>query len=325
MSTESADAWNSVCSKLIHYCVSKDKSPLLSLSWIDFGKFVITGAQSGEIERWSVNNINHEEVLNAHESAVSAMSRSNDESIIVTGDESGQIKIWSRNLMFQHNLDTHKECVRGIAFAPHNIKLLTCSDDKTAKVTDIETGKEMSVFSKHAAEVKACDWHPYEGVVMTGGKDNFAKLWDPRSAEELCILYAHHQYINRIKWHSNGNWVATGSKDSSVRVHDIRTMKTLEIFQQHKKEVSALAWHPYIEDLLVSGSADNSLVYWNMTEGKMEREILMAHEKEITGAEWHPLGYVLATCSTDNTAKFWARTKCGDTTEMLYNAIKPIV
>ncbi len=285
---------------------------------------MVTGAQSGEIARWSGSTFAPEFVFEAHKAPITSMALAKNESVLATGDETGVLKLWDRNVSFQHQLNIHTENIRGISFGPENIKMLTCSDDKTARVTDVETGKEELVFTKHGAEVKSCDWHPYKALVMSGGKDNFAKLWDPHSGEELCTLYAHHQQVSKIKWHQNGNWVATGSKDASVRVHDIRTMKTLAIFQLHKKEVTSLAWHPTIEDLLVSGSSDNTLIYWNVKDGAAEKEILLAHEKEITGIEWHPLGHVLATSSLDNTTKFWGRAKPGDSIDLIYNVIKPM-
>jgi len=324
LATESLGAWEGVCPKSLHFCISKDKSPLYALAWINFGKSVITGAESGEIAQWNGTVFTLERNFVAHNTSIISLVLSKNESIVVTGDDSGQIRIWNKDLQAKGELGVHTESVRSVSFAPESNKVLTCSDDKTAKVTDIETGKIDTTFNKHGAEVKSCDWHPSKGLVMTGGKDNFGKLWDPRTTEELCTLYAHNQHISKIKWHANGNWVATGSKDSSVRVHDIRTMKTFRNFQQHKKEVSALSWHPTIEELLVSGSLDNSMVYWNVREESMIKEILQAHDKEITGIEWHPLGHMIATSSLDNTTKFWGRAKCGDESKLLYNVVKPL-
>lgn len=324
LTTEHSDSYDAICPKQIHYCISKNKSPLLSLAWINFGKFVITGAQSGEISRWSGTTFTSELSFPAHSSAVTALNVSKNEIIVTSGDETGLLKLWDRNLNFKNQFNIHNESIKGISFSPENNKIITCSDDKTVKITDLETGKKESEFLKHGAEVKACDWHPYKSLVISGGKDNFAKLWDPHSGEELSTLYAHHQYITKIKWHQNGNWVATGSKDASVRVHDIRTMKTLAIFQQHKKEISGIAWHPNNEDLLVSGS-ENMLIYWNMRDLCLEKDIGAAHDKEITGIEWNPLGHMLATCSLDNTTKFWGRAKPGDTIESLYKAVKVMI
>lgn len=322
LATESLGAWESVCSKSLHFCISKDKSPLYSLAWINFGKSLITGAESGEIAQWNGTTFNLEKNFVAHNTSITAIALSKNEEVIITGDDSGQLKLWDRDLQLNHQLSTHTESVRGISFGPEGSKILTCSDDKTAIVTDVETSKVEATFLKHGAEVKACDWHPSKGLVMTGGKDNFGKLWDPRTGEELCTLYAHHQHIGRIRWHRNGNWVATGSKDTSVRVHDIRTMKTFAVFQQHKKEVTALAWHPVVEELVVSGSLDNSLIYWSVRDECLLKEIILAHDKEITGIDWHPLGHMIATSSLDNTTKFWGRAKCGDESKLLYSITK---
>ncbi len=307
LATESVDAWDAVCPKQVHYSVSKDKSPLYCLAWINFGRSLLTGSYSGDLAQINGSTFAQENVFEAHKAAVYSAAVSHSDNIIATGDANGEVKFWNRSLMpllgdNAQRPQIHTETVRGISFAPGDTKIVTCSDDKTAKVVDVETGKQEVVFDKHSAEVKTCEWHPQKALVMSGGKDNLCKLWDPKSGEMLCTLYSHHQQINRIRWHANGNWVMTASKDASVKVHDIRTMKTINNFQQHKKEVTAIAWHPTIEELLVSGSAD-ALIYWNMKEGGSEKEILLAHEKEITGIAWHPLGHMLATSSLDNTTK----------------------
>lgn len=43
-----------------------------------------------------------------------------------------------------------------------------------------------------------------------------------------------------------------------------------------------------------------------------------AHDQAIWALEWHPLGHVLASGSNDNSTKFWARNKPGDTLEDFY-------
>ena len=309
LATESVDGWDAICPKLIQSCMSKDKSPLYCLAWTRFGKSLLIGAHSGEALKLNGSTFAHEDDYSMHKAAIVSMILSHNENLLASGDSSGEIRLWDRNMKlvkgFLDQAALHTESIRDISFAPGDNKMVTCSDDKIAKVTDIETGKQDVVFLRHGAEVKACQWHPHKGLIMSGGKDNFGKLWDPKSGDELCTLYAHHQQINKIRWHSNGNWVMTASKDTTVRVHDIRTMKTIANFQQHKKEVTSIAWHPSIEDLLVSGAADNSLIYWSMKDLTIIKEVTQAHGKEVSDILWHPLGHVLATCSQENTAKVW--------------------
>lgn len=71
----------------------------------------------------------------AHEQAVRAMVFSHSENWLLTGDDAGVIKYWKPNLELVKSAPAHKEALRGIAFAPSDLKFATVSDDSTVKAS----------------------------------------------------------------------------------------------------------------------------------------------------------------------------------------------
>lgn len=80
---------------------------------------------------------------------------------LASGDHDGFVKYWQPNMNNVHMFHAHKyEPVRSISFAPTDAKLVTGSDDGTARVWDFARSVEERVLSGHGADVRSVDWHP---------------------------------------------------------------------------------------------------------------------------------------------------------------------
>uniref|UniRef100_A0A1I8B9Z6 WD_REPEATS_REGION domain-containing protein n=1 Tax=Meloidogyne hapla TaxID=6305 RepID=A0A1I8B9Z6_MELHA len=206
------------------------------------------------------------------------------------------------------------------SFCPTDVKLVTGSDDATARVWDFARCNEERVLRGHGADVRSVDWHPTKALIATGSRDSQqpVKLWDAKTGQCLATLHDHKNSVMAVQWNKNGNWLLTGSRDHVIKLYDVRMMKEVQTFRGHKKEVTALAWHPVHEGLFVSGGGDGALGYWLVNNDKELALLEQAHDMAIWTLEWHPLGHILATGSNDNNTKFWSRNRPGDTQEDVF-------
>lgn len=74
----------------------------------------------------------------------------------------------------------------------------------------------------------------------------------------------------------------------------------------HTKEVTSVAWSPNGHQL-VSGSADNTIIVWDATNGQPLRT-LKGHTGSVTSVAWSPNGQQLASGSDDYTIIVWDAT-----------------
>ena len=300
--------------KFVHVSTNKIKCPVNALVWTPGGRRLLTGCQSGEFTLWNGMCFNFETIIQAHQRPVQSMKWTHNENWLITGDDGGTIQYWTTTLNKAKQIPVaHRESVRDLTFSPSDFKFASGSDDTTVKIWDFAEGKVEQQLSGHGGDVKGVSWHPKMGLVASCSKDRMIKLWDPKAGKALTNLHGHKSTVMCLEWNRNGNWILSGGRDQTLRVFDIRMMKMLQTYKGQNKDITSLCWHPIHEDLFVSGGYDGSVLYWLVSDPSPKADVRNAHETAVRGMAWHPMGHVIATCSHDNSTKFWGRTRPGDT------------
>ena len=304
----------SFATKFVHVSTNKIRTPVRVVTFMPDGRRLLSCSQNGEFTLWNGMSFNFETILQAHDCAIQAACWSKNENWLLTGDDTGRIKYWQTNLNNLKSVNAHAEPVRGVSFAPTDLKFCSCSDDTTVRVFDFARAAPVHTLSGHGGDVKCVDWHPHKGLLASGGKDSLTILWDAREGKKAVDIHAHKNQVTCLKWNANGNWLATGCKDQTIKVFDIRTMKELENFRGHTRDVTAVVWHPQHETLLTSGGYDGTIMYWIVGRGQEEcaAQVKGGHEAAIWSMTWHPAGHILCSGSNDNTTKFWCRNRPGE-------------
>ncbi|ACO69977.1 predicted protein, partial [Micromonas commoda] len=304
----------SFATKFVHVSTNKIRTPVRVVTFMPDGRRLLSCSQNGEFTLWNGMSFNFETILQAHDCAIQAACWSKNENWLLTGDDAGRIKYWQTNLNNLKSVNAHTEPVRGVSFAPTDLKFCSCSDDTTVRVFDFARAAPVHTLSGHGGDVKCVDWHPHKGLLASGGKDSLTILWDAREGKKAVDIHAHKNQVTCLKWNANGNWLATGCKDQTIKVFDIRTMKELENFRGHTRDVTAVVWHPQHETLLTSGGYDGTIMYWIVGRGQEEcaAQVKGGHEAAIWSMTWHPAGHILCSGSNDNTTKFWCRNRPGE-------------
>ncbi|EJD06265.1 WD40 repeat-like protein [Fomitiporia mediterranea MF3/22] len=321
----------SLTTKFIHTSTNKIRCPVNCVAWTPEGRRVLTGSTSGEFTLWNGLTFNFETILQAHDSAVRALSFSRSGAYLASADQTGIIKYFQPNMNNLTAWQGHREAVRDISFSPDDARFATASDDSTVRIWNFEESKEERVLSGHGWDVRCVQWHPSKGLLASGSKDNLVKFWDPRTGTCLSTLHHHKNTIQALSWSPDGGILATGSRDQTIRLFDIRAMKEFRVLRGHKKEVCSLTWHP-IHPILVSGGSEGSILYWDVdspasilansssqsstavsqaTEGP-RATLAQAHDSNVWSLAFHPLGHILVSASNDHTTRFWARERPGD-------------
>lgn len=93
--------------------------------------------------------------------------------------------------------------------------------------------------------------------------------------------------------------IVTGGSDRNAVVFNKDTEQVIAIMQGHAKKVSSVIYHP-TEDLVLTGSLDNTIRVWGVQQTAPCAHVLRAHDGAVTGLSLHATGDYLLSCSSDS-------------------------
>ncbi|MGH8533542.1 MAG: NACHT and WD repeat domain-containing protein, partial [Gammaproteobacteria bacterium] len=120
---------------------------------------------------------------------------------------------------------THEATVGAVAFSHDGRYLATGSNDNTARVVDVTTGKEL-IRVAHEATVGAVAFSPDGRYLATASEDNTARVVDVTTGKELSRV-THEGAVVALAFSPDGRYLATGSGDNTARVVESMTGKEL--------------------------------------------------------------------------------------------------
>lgn len=136
--------------------------------------------------------------VDAHERAISSLKISNSTKIIASASADKTVKLFSLDV--NNSSNSESECKRvgrlgegkNFISEDHNYGIndclwgrddswiVTCSDDKTLKLWDVETERCLRTFTGHKGFVFTVQQHWSTGLLVSGSFDNTVRLWDIR-------------------------------------------------------------------------------------------------------------------------------------------------
>jgi WD40 repeat protein len=106
-------------------------------------------------------------------------------------------------------------------FAPDGSRILTASDDNTARLWDVD-GNLLATLLGHTGRVNSAVFAPDGGRIVTASSDRTARLWD-RDGNPLATLEGHVAEVNSGVFARDGRRILTASSDGTARLWEAET------------------------------------------------------------------------------------------------------
>ncbi len=196
----------------------------------------------------------------------------------------------------------HEDVVRGVAMSPDGTRVATASNDKTAKVWDAATGRELLTLRGHRDWAWDVAFSPDGRRIVTASPDRTARVWDAVTGQHVLTLEGHEHSVNRTIFSPDGKLLATGSVDKTAKVWDAATGRALLTLRGHESGVESVAFSPDSRLVATSAGRDEALKLWDARSG---RQSLVLRSGRVSGVAFTSNGQRVVTAHNDRTARVW--------------------
>lgn len=189
-------------------------------------------------------------------------------------------------------------------FSSDGQRVVTASDDKTARVWHASTGQLLAEL-RHTDKVHCAQFSPDGQRVATASFDGTARLWDSHTGRALTAPLQHDDCVHWVEFSPDGERLASASKDKTVRLWDARTGQMLLPPLTHADELYLFHSVHFSPDGTRVAAASGSIgQVWDVATGK---PVLapFKHEGRVNSVRFSPDGQRLVTTSYDATARIW--------------------
>jgi eukaryotic-like serine/threonine-protein kinase len=204
-------------------------------------------------------------------------------------------------------LSGHDNLVNTAAYSPDGTRIVTASNDKTARIWDARAGLQLTVLTGHGGSVYCAAYSPDGSRIFTASADKTARIWDARTGAQLAVLSGHRDEVSCAAYSPDGSRIVTASDDKTARIWDARTGAQLAVLSGHDDSVVTAAYSPD-GMVIVTASDDKTARTWDARTGA-QRAVLSGHSDRVDSVDYSPDGTRIVTASRDRTVRIWdART-----------------
>ncbi|ETO33365.1 hypothetical protein RFI_03740 [Reticulomyxa filosa] len=225
----------------------------------------------------------------------------------------------------------HEGVVWSVQFSPFDggRSIISGSDDKTIRLWDTQSGKQLQIFHGHMGSVycvqfspfhRSAQSHSYYGI-CSSSMDKSIRFWNIQTGKQFQIFDGHTRGVNCITFSpfDTGRILCSGSLDKTIRLWDVHTCKTLHTFDEHTNYVNCVQFSPLRNNetagnrsycgsgyTICSGSSDNTIGVWDIQTTKQITSFT-GHEALVSSVQYSPFdfGNIICSGSWDNTIRLW--------------------
>ena len=121
----------------------------------------------------------------------------------------------------------HAGIIFDATFSPDGRRLVTASEDKTARIWDATTGQEVASALHHSDWVFSARFSPDARYVLTASRDHMVRLWDWRTARLARPALEHEDEAFAAVFAKQGPWLLTVSRDGDAGIWEWQTGKAV--------------------------------------------------------------------------------------------------
>lgn len=166
---------------------------------------------------------------------------------VAFSDYEGRIEVWDwvANTR-QISLPGHgrapvwQAAIQDLAFTPDGAGLLSAGSDRTLRLWQLRSGRELRRLSGHTEVVTALAFSPDGAALATASCDQTVRLWDVATWQPQTVLRGHLDEVWDVTFLPDGSTLASAGKDGTVRLWDAHPNAERQFMWQVAKDIQAI-------------------------------------------------------------------------------------
>jgi WD40 repeat protein len=202
-----------------------------------------------------------------------------------------------------HEFIGHTGSVNDLAVPADAKILVTGGEDRTVRVWDATSGKQLRSFQVHMSHVRAVAVRRDGRQIASASDDGAIRLWDLSTSDDHRALTDAKEPIWTVAVSPDGKRAAAAGADKVIRVYDPETGRLEATLTGSNSAVTTLAFFPD-SNRLASAGGDRIVRIWDVAAKKPIQE-MTGHELPVLGIAVSADGKLVVSGAADGTARGW--------------------
>jgi WD40 repeat protein/DNA-binding winged helix-turn-helix (wHTH) protein len=197
----------------------------------------------------------------------------------------------------------HSAGVESAVFSPDGQRVLTASDDHTARVWSSKTGRLLTTLLGHTDKIIYAEFSADSKRIVTASFDHTGRVWNAGDGTLVAILQGHTDKLMRAHFSPDGERIATASWDHTARVWNSTDGHLLAVLRGHQNTIEKAVFSPDGQRILTA-SWDHTARVWSAANYTLITT-LIGHTNALIGASFSSDSQRIVTWGMDDTARVW--------------------
>jgi WD40 repeat protein len=197
----------------------------------------------------------------------------------------------------------HTDHIVGLAFSPDGKRAASASVDRTIRIWEVESGKQLGILEGHTDTVVSIAFTKDGLRLFSASRDKTVRLWEVETGKDLRQFGERNEELRQVAVSPDGRFGLTAEYDQTIRLWDLDNGEQVRQFVGHTDRVYDVAFS-HNGQWALSGSQDQTMRLWDVQTGQ-EVKRFDAHSALVHSVAFSSDDRRVASAGWDGTVRLW--------------------